>query len=395
MNNLEDIGASLVQQILGLGRTMHMYEPTNHAVTGALTNMAMSLNSLIPHGKGMVKLQFIDNILIVNEDRVNPKRAVAPSFEALKQVFFDRGIGGFAFMRAMDPETLRRFFTVFIQPVPDESSRQRLRATLDQFAAEGIELLQIRTLGGDDEIKPVPVSSMGFALQSYARAIMAFREFVKALREGRDPLDSPLNVVRVVQELIEVAQEKPSNLARCLWLMAVQRDALAGDPGSLNAGNAAITAIMIGRVLGLGRLSLLDLGSATLLASAPTELCPGVVPADERARTRAQVQDLFGQAMPAFAASVQFNAAAVKRLLVSAEYLLPYLDPVTGAPSQQHPYSRLAAVAHGFNARLGNPQHPLPPPHAFADLQTLQGSVYDPVPVAALGVVVQGYMGGH
>lgn len=390
--SLEDVGASLVQQILGLGRTMHMYEPTNHAVTAALGNLAATLNSLLPHGKGQVRLQFIDNILIINDSRVNPKRAVVSTFELLKRVFDERGIGGFRFTRAMDPETLRRFFSVFIQPVPDLPSRQALRVALDQFAPFGVELMEVRTLGGDDDIEPVKVNSMGFALQTYARAMVAFREFVRALREGRDPFESPLNSVRVVQELIEVSQEKPSNLLRCLWLMAVQRMDAQSDPASLAAGNATIIALMMGRVMGLGRLSLLDLGSSTLLAGVPLELFPGVVALDERSRSPEQVRALFAQAMPYLTGALQLNAAAAKRLIVSSEYLLPYLDPRTGQPSGQHPYARLAAVAHAFALRVGAPHAPMPPHHALAHVQAGAGSYFDPVAVSALTAVVQGYV---
>lgn len=392
MSELEDIGASIVQQILGLGRTMHMYEPTNHAVTAALSNLASGLNALLPHGQGQVRLQFIDNILILNNTRVNPKRAVVTTFELLKRVFDERGIGGLAFTRAMDPETLRQFFGAFIQPVPDQPSQQRLRVALDQFAPFGIELIQARTLGGDDDLEPVRVGSMGFALQTYARSIVAFREFVQALREGRDPLDSPLNSVRVVQELIEVSNEKPSNLLRCLWLMAVQRLDAKTDPSSLVAGNAAITAIMMGRIMGLGRLSLLDVGSGTLLAAVPSELFPGMVAADEQSRTPEQVRALFGQAMPHLTAALQLNLATAKRLLVSSEYLLPYLDPRTMQPTGQHPYARVAAVAHAFSARLTPSYAPMPPQHALAQVQVGSGTYFDPVAVAALTAVVQGYM---
>lgn len=345
---LQLLGRSLALQLLRVLRTMRIHDPSNRALLLATESLKDTVNTLWAALDGSVRLQFVDGLVYLNDMRVRIEGSAMEQIRALEQELNRRGLGGLAFNRPVDSAGLKEFLLVFNTPVDSKEDLKDLHERLQAFRALALELLDPKVLhDGLQEEQALRVDRKTFALQAYAKAVVAIREFVLALREGRDPAASTLPITRIVQDLIDVATERINFM---LKLAAIKS---AHDYPYNHAANTCVLSIVLGKALQVDRISLVDLGTSALLADVGFALLPPELIEHEGELSdseRADVQARMLRQVRVLMADGQVNDSIMRRAIVAFEHHLPYWDPQTGRGADAHIFSRIVAVADAFDA---------------------------------------------
>ena len=338
----------LLTQLHMVIRTMRFHDANNQALLVATEHLRDTINTLWAAFGGSVRLQLVDGVVYLNDRRVRIDPATKVQVDFLQEEFDRRELGGLAFTRPVDAHALREFIEIFARSVnaPDEVAA--LKQSLEQFRDLALELLDprhhIEALGPEEEVR---VDRKTFGLQSYARAIVSVRQCVEALRAGRDFGDGPLNITRTVQDLVDVGTERVNFLIK---LGAIKN---AEDYPYNHAANTCVLAIVLGRALGVDRLSLVDLGLAALFADVGFALLPPELVDREHELTdpeRAEVQTAMLQQARAIFSGDRVTDSMMRRLVVAYEHHIPYHDDQGTRAYALHPFSRIVAVADAFDA---------------------------------------------
>jgi hypothetical protein len=388
---IDDLGKELVLHCSSVIRSMQTHGPSNAAVTAGLerlsTHVELSIQAL---GDG-VQLQLVDDLVLLNGARIRASGGQASFFAQLGEQLNSRRLGGLSFDRAVPVPVLREFFVLFADRVVDEAQLPRLRAAFDALAPHGVRVLDPKTLTTEAMPEAFRVATMAFALETYARTLLSFRDFVEAIRDGRSPYRNRLSVVRAVQDLIDVAGSRPDFALQLVTLHRARKGALDHPYAHLHAANTAIYAVLMGLLLGLNRTQLLDLGTSALLAgvgAAFTEETEAGRVLDDAEKERRRLA--LTSAMQALLGEERTDDAILLRVVVGYEHLQPY-DEAHASGRGQHFFSRLVAVASAFDAlTTDRPWRPARRPlDAVEILVTESGGRFDPLAIDTLSSLVR------
>ena len=342
------LGRTLVLQLQMVIRTLRIHDPTNRALLIATENLKDTINTLWAALDKTVRLQFVDGVVYLNDVRIRMDISAHEQVEVLQKEFAERGLGGLAFARPVDSAALKDFLLRFSRPVTTDEERRQLRSELEAFRDLALELLDpAHFSAGLEEEEHLRVDKKTFALQTYAKSIVAVREFVRAVQDGNDPTQGKLQVTRIVQDLVDIATERVNFL---LKLAAIKT---ADEYAFNHAANTCVLSIILGRALMVDRLRLVDLGLSALYADIgfallPPELTETAVKLSET--ERAAVRDAMIRQIRAILGQGQINDGMMRRVVVAFEHHQSYLDPGTGKARQLHLFSRIVSVADAFDA---------------------------------------------
>lgn len=377
---VQTLAQRMVLQLLTVLRTHRIHDPGNKALLVATENLKDSINTLWATARGTVRLQFLEGEAFVNDVRLRFDPGLRDQVLALEAEMAQRELGGLAFGRPLDSASLQSFLLAFTQPVENTEDLERMRASLIQLRELAIELIDPKDLG--DIPEEVRIDKKTFALQTYAKAIVAVRELAEALRAGREP-DSRLRLTRIVMDLVDIATERVNFLLR---LSAIKS---AHDYPYNHAANTCVLAIVIGRSLGIDRLALVDLGTAALVADLGFALLPDELTEKSHEMSPEEREELrrrmLGQIRTTTARN-PLNAATLRRIIVAYEHHLPFSHPRSGERGYTHLFSRIVQVADAFDALTT--QRPwregYTPDEALRVLVQDAGRTFDPVVVKVL-----------
>lgn len=389
----QDLGRDIVLHALSAIRTLQTHGADNRALEQALERLTQQINVQLTNAGGALRLDVVDDALLLNGERIRAVATLQAEQQAqLVKLFQDRQLGGVAFLEPVTPASLRQWLEAFARRPDHEAAHRALHDALGAMASVGIVALAARTLNTADPREALRVSTMAFAMQTYARTMLSFRDFLVALGEGRDPYANRLNVVRAVQDLIDVAVARADFL---FHILALQKMREIGRPyAETHAANTCVYAIMLGQMLRLERTALLDLGTAALLAEVPEA---AVADQSERARilSPAERTALHADMTRAVQSMLQASGtddAVMIRAIGAYEHLRPFLG---GAEPRLHPFSRLTAVAGAYDAltQLRPWRVALSPQDALATLRAESPARFDPLFVSALATLLEAYLG--
>jgi HD-GYP domain-containing protein (c-di-GMP phosphodiesterase class II) len=342
---VQNLARLLIMQLHMVLRTFRIHEPGNQALLVATENLRDTINTLWAAMDGAVRLQMVEGVAYLNDLRVRLDPTLKSQVDHLQAEFARRRMGGIGFTRPVDAEALRGFLLALTRPVESDEDVHQLKESLLQWRDLALELLDVRTFvdetGADESLR---VDRRTFALQSYAKAVVAVRELVGALRAGAEP-PSRLNATRIVQDLVDVGTERVNFL---LKLGAIK----TADSYAYNhAVNTCILSLVIGRALGVSRVELVNLGVSALFADIGFALMdPEIIdqPRQLEPAERTEVQAAMLRQIRATFAGHRVNDSMMLRLVVAYEHHQPFHDPERKA--RLHPYSRIVAVADAFDA---------------------------------------------
>ncbi|MGF1511362.1 MAG: HD-GYP domain-containing protein [Myxococcota bacterium] len=345
-SKLQNLARLLIMQLHMVLRTFRIHEPGNRALLIATENLRDTINTLWASLDGAVRLQMVEGVAYLNDVRVRLDPTLKTQVDYLQDQFAQRRMGGIGFSRPVDAEALRAFLVTLTRPVEGDEDVAQLKESLLRFRELALELLDPRTFveehqSSDDDLR---VDRRTFALQAYAKGVVAFREAVEALRK-KDGHPARLNATRIVQDLVDVGTERVNFLLR---LGAIKR---ADQYAYNHAVNVCILSVVIGRALGVERVHLVDLGVSGLFSDIGFALMPPSLIEQSRDLSHeekaAVLTDMLREVRATFAGH-RVTDAMMMRVVVAYEHHLPYRDPLRTRPL--HPYSRIVAVADAFDA---------------------------------------------
>lgn len=380
---LQVLGRSLVLQLSTVLRTMRLHDTNNRALLVATENLKGTINTLWAALDGSVRLQFVEGIVYLNDTRLRLGGAIIDQVLGLEKAFQERGMGGLAFSRPVDGGALKGFLQAFSASVETEDDIKSLRRKLSEFHDLAMELLDPQFFtDGHAEEQALRIDKKTFALQTYAKTVVAVREFVLAVRAGNNPSDTGLSITRIVQDLVDIATDRVNFL---LKLSAIKK---ADDYAYNHAANTCVLALVIGRGLDIGRLDLVDLGTCALFADTAYALLPTeILDSTEEltAAQRSEVHELMIRQIGTVMGG-KVNDSMIRRAIVAYEHNLPYQNPETGKPTNTHIFSRIVAVASTFDALTTRRpwREGFTADEALRILMKEAGTKYDPVIVRIL-----------
>lgn len=343
---VQQLAQRMVLQLQMVIRTLRIHDPSNKALLIATENLKDTINTLWAAAEGEVRLQFVEGMVYLNDVRVRIEPAMKEQVDNLQVELAKRELGGLGFARPVDSAMLRDFLVRLAQPVEPETDIAELKASLLQMKDLAVELLDPASFGEIEEERQLRVDKKTFALQTYAKSIVAVRELIDGLKDGREP--SPrLRITRIVQDFVDIASERVNFLVR---LAAIKN---ANDYPYNHAANTCAISIAIGRALDIDRLALVDLGSAAILADVGFALLPPELIDREHelgAKERREIFDAMIRQIRALIGQGQLTDSMIRRIIVAYEHHLPYVHPETGQKGHTHIFSRIVQVADVFDA---------------------------------------------
>lgn len=345
---LQLLGRAYVLQLHMVLRTMRIHDPTNKALLIATENLKTTINTLWAALDGSVRLHFVEGLAFLNDVRLRLDAGVTQQVRQLQKEFEERDFGGMVFTRPVDSAALREFMVRFSRHVEGEDDVRSLKESLLELHDLALELLGPQQFGdGGPPVEELRIDRKTFALQSYAKTIIAMREFIEAMKRGEEPATGKIRLTRIVQDLVDIATERVNFLLRMSNIK--QAHAYAYN----HAANTCVLSIVIGRALEVDRLALVDLGTSALFADVGFALLPeGTLDqaAEFTTAERADAVDTMVRQIRAIIGSGDVSEAMMRRVIVAYEHHLPYRDPASGAEVRTHLFSRVVAVADAFDA---------------------------------------------
>ncbi len=372
----------LVLQMHMVIRTARIHDPENQALLVATENLKDTVNGLWAT-LGRVKLQFVDDVVYLNDVRVRMDVSAQEQVTWLRQELIQRQLGGLAFSRPVDSAALRDFIVALARPAEGEAEVQTLREELDRMRDLALELLGPRSFADDQIVAEIRIDKRTFALQTYAKALVAAREAVSALRAGEDPYLVRPPIPRLVQDMIDIATERVNLVLKMLTIKG------ADEYTYSHAANVLLISVVVGRAMGIPRAQLVDLGAAALLADVGFDLVD-----DERMRSdqtldaaaRGELVRAMQRTVRTMLHERRVDEGLIRRMMVASEHHRPYIDPETGKPSGTHVFSRIVAVADAYDALTTHRpwRAAYTPDEALRVLAHEAGTRFDPVVVRLL-----------
>ncbi len=342
------LGRRLVLQLHMVLRTMRIHDPTNKALLIATENLRDTINTLWASLDGVVQIQFVEGVVYLNDMRLRLEFTIRDQVLFLQREFEVREMGGLAFSRPVDSVTLRNFILAFVRPIESQKDVESMRRSLEEFKELALELLGPKEFSdGESEDSELRIDRKTFAVQTYSKAIIATREFVHAIRDGNDPMAGKLPLTRIVQDLVDIATERVNFL---LKLSAIKQ---AFDYDFNHAANTCVLSIILGRALNIGRVDLVDLGTAALLADVGFALVSSDMAAQDAElspKERVELHEAMIRQIRSIIGRGKLNDAMIRRVIVAYEHHKPYRDPETKKVAKIHIFSRVVAVADAFDA---------------------------------------------
>jgi HD-GYP domain-containing protein (c-di-GMP phosphodiesterase class II) len=380
---IQMLGRTFVLQLHMVLKTMRIHDPTNKALLIGTEKLKDTINTLWAALDGSVRVQFVDDIVYLNDSRLRLDVSVHEQVDNLRAEFAARGLGGLAFSRPVDTAALREFLIVFIRAEEGEDSMKAMRQSLAELKDLALELLGPRTFADQEAVEELKIDRKTFALQTYAKAIVAVRDFITMLRQGKEPTHGRLHLTRIVQDLVDIATERVN------FLIKVAAIKNAHEYVFNHAANTCVLSIVIGKALNVDRLALVDLGTAAILADVPSALLPPELTESTGELTNEQrnlVHDSMVRHIRMIIGKGKLNEAMMRRVIVAYEHLQPYLDPATGHPANTHIFSRIVAVAGAFDALTTRRpwREGYPADEALKILLKESGTKFDPILVRIL-----------
>jgi HD-GYP domain-containing protein (c-di-GMP phosphodiesterase class II) len=392
------LGRRVVGQLVALLRMLRVHDPKNQAVTSAVDGLVAHLNGLMAMLGGRAQIQFVDDALYLNQVRLPGGPVWAEAIDALKRELEPRKVGGLLVSGPIAPAGVLALLGAIVRtPDGEPDPRRRLEEVLASLEPRpAIELLEERSFLDRDEYEALRGGRRRFALDCYARAMVAFQESLDAVRQGLDPLSGRLPTVRIVQDLIDVADERPDFLLSLpISGRYLESERLLPPYPQRHAANTCLYSVLIGKVLRLPRVQLLELGAAALTADIGFAMLKEDLGERDRQWSeseRAQVVAAMIRSAEALIKSGPINDSRMRRSIVIFEHHTPYLD-AAGRPADLHSDSKIVAVADSFDALTTRRpwREAMSHKEALGVLRAEAGTRYDAVVVGALAGLLTTY----
>lgn len=337
-------GRNFLSALFMAVRTAQIHDPGNKAFVHAVDMVHRSAEVLFTSTGGF-SVQFVEDVAFLNGLRLRFETSAFAAVRTLRRIFEQHDLGGIAMRTPPSRTAIHRLILLFATSRSGEPE-----VTKEDLGDLEIGLLGVQQFA--DRAGNVQVDRRVFAVQCYAKLVLAVREQVERLRAaarntGSETGKPPrLRAVRVIQDLVELCGERPD------FLLRLSSNRHGASPIELAGANACTLAIAIGYAIGFDRQSLVDLGVAGLFHHLDTGL-GRPIPVDATGAPAAIAQLLSEGGV---------GSSSYTRAFVVAER--PTLDGQPRPATEAHPFSRLLGVVVAYDQLISGfgraePSHPL------------------------------------
>lgn len=336
-----DQGRNFLSALFMAVRTAQIHDPGNKAFIHAVDMVHRSAETLFASSGGF-SVQFVEDVAFLNGIRLRFESSAFAAVRTLRRIFEQHELGGITMRTPPSRQAIHRLILLFAA-----SNTGPQAVSKEDFTDLDIGLLGVQHFS--DGASNVQVDRRVFAVQCYAKLILAVREQVERLRiaaasNWQDSVKPPrLRAVRVIQDLVELCGDRAD------FLLRLSTNRSGAQLVELSGANACVLSIATGYAVGFERQSLVDIGVAALFH----HLDAGIgrpIPADATGAPTAIAQLLSDGGV---------GRSSYTRAFVVAER--PTLDAPHARTSEAHPFARLlgVTVAYGqLTTGFGRPIDP-------------------------------------
>lgn len=383
---LNAMGKSVVNQLFMLIRTIQIHDLDNAALVKPLENLLNTINTVVAMD-GSLGLSILENQVFINEHKLKMDTASYGNVEFLAKHLSELDIGCITINKPMDYNALRKFLYLLAKTQKQEgaeiSARDLLQKKLLDEQIVEIVLAKVSEKKDDDDEEQTYVKDRRlFALHTYAKAMVAIKDFMNSLpTEG--PTDR-LRSRRIVQDLVDLCFDDDL-LHIFLGLTSIKNY----DEYLYNhAVNVCILAIAFGRRLGLPKKKLLELGLAGLFCDIGKAYLSGDLLHKKEELNNdewRQMKEHSTLAVKAFLMQKGLSEDMIKRMIVAFEHHMDF-NMQGGYPKIENKkdlnlYSRIIAIVDNFDALTTAKEYrdAYMPDEALKIMYEQSGEKFDPV----------------
>ncbi|MEW5849978.1 MAG: HD domain-containing phosphohydrolase [Myxococcota bacterium] len=382
--HVQSMGKTLVGQLYMVLRTIRIHDTGNQTVMLATEHLKDTLN-LVWGALGEVKLELVEDQAYLNDVRLRIDAQSQDNVKELGNEFRARGLGGLTFKRPVTTDGIRQLTRVFAQVSGDDGDAAgQMREKLLQLRDLAVEILGPRRFQAENQPQQdVAIDPRLWALQTYAKAVMAVKRFVQESSDDKaqETNDPRLKLTRIVQDLVDIGSQRVNLLLKLINI----KDCT--DYVYNHAVNVGVLSIAMGRALGLPRADLVDLGLSGITAD--LGFTQGLMDAMEKAhvdeKARESLHEHSIRAVRLLLGRGALTRASMRRIITAFEHHVHY-DLKGGYPEQDsrrplHLFSRIVQIADSFDALTTNRpwREAYSPGEALQMLRQDAGKKFDPV----------------
>ncbi|MEP6743858.1 MAG: HD domain-containing phosphohydrolase, partial [Gemmatimonadota bacterium] len=346
---LRQSGRALLLHVHGAQRALKLYPLENATTQRALDELHQGALALLA-SEHELEIRVMGEFLFVNSLRLRLELDNYAAFSAVLGMFREFGIGAVR----MDDGAQRREWQAFLAlmvaqagkvPAAGQSKFDDLRARLE---AAGVQHIFIESESEGQDFTDDAEAAKQAAKRCYSQGVAVTKEVMTGARMGRAV--SVKKMKRAVQSIVD---QVLTNETSVMGLTTI-RD--YDEYTFTHSVNVCIFSVAVGKKLGLQKKQLYDLGLAALLhdigkARVPLEILNKNGGLDEEEWKMMQAHPWLG-VMTLFGLK-GYGEVPYRSVLVAAEHHMK--TDLTGyprviRPREQGTYSRLVAVADGYDA---------------------------------------------
>lgn len=313
---LQQLARGMVSALYMLVRSVKLYDPDNAIFAKPLISLQDTINQIIAI-EGKLELQAMRDSFYLNGMLVKVDVNSLDNVRALQAEMQSKDVGGFTLVRAVSPQELKNFISIFAKEQTSRveedglADRKLVQMKLTRFSALK-EKLDKDDLAEPDDQK---VDRKKYALTCYARAVFFLRKYLEALKSGK-PM-SAARAGRVIQDLVDVSYEQRTHFLG----MTSMRD--EDEYQVFHQVNSALMAIVFANELQLSKAQMRDVGLFALfhetgMSTLPEAMLkkPGALAPEEKTRVQGASLETVKQIL----AERSFSKASLVRLVATAEH---------------------------------------------------------------------------
>lgn len=313
---LQNMGRNLVASLYMLVRSVKLYDTENAIFDKPLHSMVETINSIIAKD-GKLELQGLKNSFYLNNMLVKVDPNSLDNVRELLEEMRAKDVGAITLTHSTNLQEMKNFIYIF-------SKEQQEPAT--EEGAAGRKLLNMRVtrwakikekLDKDDLENPddQKVDRKKYAMTVYGRAVVYVRKYLETVR-GTGQVVNGNKAARIIQDFVDIALEQRSHF---LGMSTLKED---DDYLSFHQVNVALTSVVLGQELGLGKDALRELGLTALFHDAGLSFVPQEILNKRGALTKEEKNQVNRAPLMAISAILREKAltrTSLTRLVITQE----------------------------------------------------------------------------
>jgi HD-GYP domain-containing protein (c-di-GMP phosphodiesterase class II) len=382
---LRHAGRGLLLAMYAALRSLKLYPIENATAQKSLDDLLIASNALL-EPMGEIEVRLSGDFIFVNGTRLRLELDNYASFSHLLAIFRSVDLGLLKVLPGTDRRDWQIFLGVLLSVIPPkDKDPEKLLELREKLARAEITRIDVEPTVETEELHAEAQKAREAAKRTYSLGVAVTKDLINSVRMGRTT--SVARVKRAVQAIVDQVLNNETSLIGLTTLRDYDEYTFT------HSVNVCILAVALGKKLGLQRLQLYDLGMAALLH----DVGKARIPVDVLNKSSGLNDDEWRlmQTHPWLGVLTLFNMRAYgeiphRQIVVAHEHHMK--TDLTGYPKvlrprQQGIYSRIVAVADGYDAattRRAYQTVPIQPDQVLREMWENPRRGYDPILVKAL-----------